>query len=168
MRRGMRLTCQLTYMYMYGPIFPVRGGGGGGGHFHYWQWWGRAAGQGMIFLTSPLTQDNWPIGYWRATPFITGLLPSPQCLWQAWNSAPATAAQPLPCLFSRDVGEHIRGGPTPDEQLELVNDGRQASDIFHFSGVIPFRGVLRGMDDRNQTSHANTHIKTHAQNTHTI
>ena len=59
--------------------------GGGGGHFHYWRWWGRAAGQGMIFRSSPLTQDTWIglIGYWRATPFITGLLPSPQCLWQA-------------------------------------------------------------------------------------
>ena len=32
-------------------------GGGGGGHFHYWRWWGRAAGQGMIFRSSILTQD---------------------------------------------------------------------------------------------------------------
>ena len=37
---------------------------GGGGYFHYWRWWGRAAGQGMIFTvinidTGYLNRPNW-------------------------------------------------------------------------------------------------------------
>ena len=67
-----------------------RGGGGGG----TWRWRGLTAGQGIYDFavinigTGYLNRPNWL--YWRATPFITGLLPrlpsrvpSPQCLWQA-------------------------------------------------------------------------------------
>ena len=66
--------------------------GGGGGALPYGRWRGRAAGQGIILRSSILAQGilrpscghqywhrvsnsaSW-IGYWRATPFITGLLP---------------------------------------------------------------------------------------------
>ena len=39
------------------PVGPTPPPPRGGGHFHYWRWWGRAAGQGMLFRSSPLAQD---------------------------------------------------------------------------------------------------------------
>ena len=82
-----------------------RGGGGGGEALPCWRWRGRAAGQGMILRSSPLTQDILIglIGYWRATPFITGLLPSPHD--RPAISAPATVCAGPQCLWqAHDLG----------------------------------------------------------------
>ena len=66
-------------IYPGGEFFRTREGGGGGGALPYWRWRGRAAGQvGYDFLQSfILTQGIYIglIGYRRATPFVTGLVP---------------------------------------------------------------------------------------------
>ena len=56
-------------------------GGGGTSWPPYSRWRARAAGQGMIFRSSPLTQDIeiGLIGFWRATP-----------LSQGWSSQPGS------------------------------------------------------------------------------
>ena len=81
-----------------------------GGALPYWRWRGHAAGQGMILRSSPLTQGIYIglIGYWRTTPFITWLLPSPQCLWQARDFGTSDGACGTPIDFYECMMIHSR------------------------------------------------------------